>query len=81
VEVTFVFAALIVAVVAVLAWTWWSARAERDPASSVDTFSRALHAMQPSAAGDRPDEPERDAHATERNPDATERDAPHDPGT
>lgn len=78
---TFVFVALIVAVVAVLAWTWWSARAERDPASSVDTFSRALHAMQPSARGDRSDDPERDARTTERDPDATERDAPHDPST
>lgn len=78
---TFVFVALIVAVVAVLAWTWWSARAERDPVSSVDTFSRALHAMQPSAARDGADDPERDPHATERDPDATERDAPHDPSS
>lgn len=49
----YVFILLIVAVVAVLAWTWWSARSERDPASSVDTFSRALSAMQPASVGDR----------------------------
>lgn len=50
----YVFILLIVAVVVVLAWTWWSARSERDPASSVDTFSRALTAMQPTAAEERP---------------------------
>lgn len=69
---TYVFVALILAVVAVLAWTWWSARAERDPASSVDTFTRALHAMQPSTVGDGP----RD---TESDDVDTERETPHDP--
>ena len=54
----YVFILLIVAVVAVLAWTWWSARSERDPASSVDTFSRALSAMQPASSDDRRPGPE-----------------------
>jgi predicted negative regulator of RcsB-dependent stress response len=49
--VEYLFVLLIAVVVLVLAWTWWSARSERDPASSVDTFSRALNAMQPSSAG------------------------------
>lgn len=38
---------LILVVLGVLAWTWWAARAGRDPVSSVDSFNRALSAMQP----------------------------------
>lgn len=33
---------------AVLAWSWWSGRIGRDPVSSIDSFHRALDAMQPS---------------------------------
>lgn len=38
---------VILLVIAALIWTWWTSRQERDPASSVDSFSRALTAMQP----------------------------------
>lgn len=43
----YLFVPLILLVVAALVWTWWTARADRDPASSVDHFNRALSAMQP----------------------------------
>lgn len=50
---------LILVVLVVLLWTWWAARAGRDPVSSVDSFNRALSAMQPrgSAAPAPTDEP------------------------
>lgn len=38
---------VMLAVAAALAWSWWSGRIGRDPASSVDSFHRALDAMQP----------------------------------
>lgn len=41
---------LVVLVVAVIAWLLLSGRGERDPASSVDAFHRALNAMQPGGA-------------------------------
>ena len=44
----FVFVPLIVIVVGALVWTWWAGRSARDPISSVDSFNRALTAMQPS---------------------------------
>ena len=47
----YLFVPLILLVVAALAWTWWTARADRDPASSVDHFNRALSAMQPGDRG------------------------------
>lgn len=50
----YVFVPLIVVVIAALVWSWWTARSERDPASSVDSFHRALTAMQPGARGDAP---------------------------
>lgn len=37
---------LLVVAVLILATTWWSGRAGRDPSSSVATFNRALTAMQ-----------------------------------
>lgn len=43
----YVFVPLIVVVIAALAWSWWTARADRDPAASVHSFNRALSAMQP----------------------------------
>jgi hypothetical protein len=43
----YLFVPLIVLVVAALAWSWWTARSDRDPASSVDNFNRALTAMRP----------------------------------
>lgn len=43
----YVFVPLIVLVAAGLFWTWWSSRTDRDPVSSVHSFNRALHAMQP----------------------------------
>lgn len=39
---------LMLAVSALLAWSWWSGRIGRDPVSSIDSFHRALDAMQPS---------------------------------
>lgn len=47
----YVILPLIVMVVLALVWSWWTARAGRDPASSVNSFNRALTAMQPGAAG------------------------------
>lgn len=41
---------IILLVVAALLWTWWTSRQDRDPASSVDSFNRALTAMQPGSA-------------------------------
>lgn len=38
---------VMLAVAAALAWSWWSGRIGRDPVSSVDSFHRALDAMQP----------------------------------
>lgn len=38
---------LVVLAVAVIVRAWWSARSELDPYSSVDSFHRALTAMQP----------------------------------
>jgi hypothetical protein len=52
--VPYVFVPLIVVVIAALAWSWWTARSERDPASSVDSFHRALTAMQPGMRADAP---------------------------
>lgn len=43
----YVFVPLILVLVAVLAWAWWSARPDRHPAGSVSSFHRALAAMQP----------------------------------
>ncbi len=57
----YVFVPLILAVLVALFWSWWAARSARDPASSVDSFNRALSAMQPgSPTRDRgaPDAPE-----------------------
>lgn len=45
-----IFVPLIVLVVAVVAWLWVARRKRRDPVSSVDSFHRALHAMEPSQA-------------------------------
>jgi hypothetical protein len=43
---TVLIVTLLVVAVLILATTWWSGRAGRDPASSVATFHRALAAMQ-----------------------------------
>lgn len=60
-----VFAPLALVVVAGLAW-WWTGRSD-DPANSVDSFSRALTAMQPTSGrpdrGRRQDEDAEDAEA------------------
>lgn len=39
---------VMLAVSAALAWSWWTGRIGRDPVSSIDSFHRALDAMQPS---------------------------------
>lgn len=57
----YVFVPLILVVLAVLAWSWWSARSDRDPASSVDSFNRALTAMQPGSRPGRPAPADRSA--------------------
>lgn len=49
----YVLVPVILVVVAGLLWTWWSTRTERDPVSSVDSFHRALEAMQPERVGAR----------------------------
>jgi hypothetical protein len=51
--VQYVFVPLILVVISLLFWSWWSARTERDPAASVDSFNRALTAMEPGAGADR----------------------------
>lgn len=38
---------LVLVVVTAVVWTWWASRSGRDPVSSVDSFHRALDAMQP----------------------------------
>ena len=43
----YVVVPLMAAVAAALAWSWWSGRARRNPLSSIDSFHRALDAMQP----------------------------------
>lgn len=53
---------VMLAVSAALAWSWWSGRIGRDPVSSIDSFHRALDAMQPTlnrdpAPVDKDDEP------------------------
>lgn len=47
---TYAVVPIILLVVAALIWTWWTSRQDRDPASSVDSFTRALTAMQPGEA-------------------------------
>lgn len=64
----YLFVPLILLVVAALAWSWWTARSGRDPASSVDHFNRALSAMRPGQAAP----PERPAR--EPSPDADDTD-------
>ncbi|MBW3576141.1 MAG: hypothetical protein KY462_00065 [Actinobacteria bacterium] len=44
---SFVLIPIMVIVVCVLAWSWWSGRVARNPVTSVDNFHRALAAMQP----------------------------------
>ncbi len=46
----YVFVSLILIVAAGLARSWWLARNDRDPITSVDSFNRALTAMQPVGA-------------------------------
>ncbi len=41
---------LMLVVAAALAWSWWSGHEVRDPTSSIDSFHRALEAMQPRSA-------------------------------
>ncbi|MBW3664673.1 MAG: hypothetical protein KY469_16360 [Actinobacteria bacterium] len=48
----YLFLPIIVIVAVGLAWTWWEGRVDRDPASSVDHFHRALAAMEPVRASD-----------------------------
>lgn len=48
---------LILVVAAALAWSWWSGHEVRDPTSSIDSFHRALEAMQPHSARVRSPEP------------------------
>ncbi|MBW3620761.1 MAG: hypothetical protein KY461_10990 [Actinobacteria bacterium] len=50
----YLFIPLILLVVAALVWSWWTARSDRDPTSSVGSFNRALSAMQPSDRGPAP---------------------------
>lgn len=62
----YLFVPLILLVLAALVWSWWTARSDRDPASSVHHFNRALSAMQPGdgPSGDRrPPAPQRSASA------------------
>lgn len=61
---------LVAVAVAVIGWTWWSARTERDPSSSVDSFHRALSAMEPGADSARRTPATRGHHAREATPDA-----------
>lgn len=71
---TYLFVPLILLVVVALVWSWWTARSDRDPASSVGHFNRALSAMQP---GDRstPPRPPSDASGTDAGDDDPSRDA------
>lgn len=43
----YLFVPVILIVALGLLWTWWEGRVDRDPASSVDHFHRALQAMGP----------------------------------
>lgn len=65
---TYLFVPLILFVVAALVWSWWTARADRDPTSSVSHFNRALSAMEP-----------RDRSASARPVDASDRAGDDDP--
>jgi hypothetical protein len=73
--VEYILLPVIVIVVLTLLWSWWGGRSERDPASSVDHFHRALVAMRPGeeprgAAEQRTPAPEPEAPAAD---DAAER--------
>lgn len=48
----YLFLPIIVIVAVGLVWTWWEGRVDRDPASSVDHFHRALAAMEPVRGSD-----------------------------
>ena len=50
----YLFLPIIVIVAVGLVWTWWEGRVDRDPASSVDHFHRALAAMEPVRAVEQP---------------------------
>lgn len=65
----YVFVPLILAVLVALAWSWWTARADRDPTSSVDSFNKALTAMRPAAG--RGDGSSTSPEADAGEPDAT----------
>lgn len=65
-----VFLPLIAVVVVALVWMWWTARGDRDPVSSVDSFNRALTAMRPGA----------EAPQDEDDSAASEADAAGEPG-
>ncbi len=54
----FVLVPLMLVAAVSLAWLWWNGRAGRDPVASIDSFHRALEAMQP---GERRIEPDREA--------------------
>lgn len=45
--VAYLLVPLMLVVAAALAWAWWSGHEARDPISSIDSFHRALEAMQP----------------------------------
>lgn len=45
--VVYVLIPLMLVILVALGWTWWLGRVARDPVSSIDSFHRALEAMQP----------------------------------
>jgi hypothetical protein len=54
----YVLVPLLVVVAVALARVWWSGRASRDPVASVDSFHRALEAMQPEGGEPGPGAPD-----------------------
>lgn len=62
VSMLFLITSTMIVLLALLVWTWWAGRTDRDPVGSVDSFHRALAAMRPEHRGaapppDRGDQP------------------------
>lgn len=78
----YVIIPLTLVVVGTLLWAWWEDRLGRDPVSSIDSFHRALSAMEPrhsqrDGGGDA--HPDGDAHRRRQPPDRGNGDTPAGP--